>query len=80
MEEQEILQISSDLAKIKMMDGTRWSIEPGGQTTISTWLPTDIIEVRIVAPDSAWPYELKHGNETVRAMYLSKNRKKKKNK
>lgn len=80
IEEQTLLEISNDLTTLQMMEGTRWSVEPGGQTTICTWLPTDTIEIRLVEPDSAWPYELRHGSETARAMRLFKNRKLKKSK
>jgi len=71
LEEQTILRINADLETIETIDGTRWSVEPGGQPIICTWLPTDIIEIRLVDPDSSWPYELRHGGETVRAMRLT---------
>ena len=70
VEEQTILKVSDDLDILEMMEGTQWSVEPGGQTVICTWLPTESVEIRIVDPDSVWPYELRNGSETVRAMKI----------
>ena len=80
VEEQTLIRISDDLSTLEMMEGTRWSVEAGGQTVICTWLPTDTIEIRLVDRDSVWPYELRNGSEVVRAMSVYKKRKSRKKK
>lgn len=80
VEEQTLFRASDDLGTLEMMEGTRWSVEPGGQTVICTWLPTDTIEIRLVDSGSVWPYELRNGSETVRAMRVYKKRKSRKKK
>ena len=75
VEEQTLFRVSDDLDTLEMMEGTKWSVEPGGQTGICTWLPTNTIEIRLVDPESVWPYELRNGSETVRAVRVYKQRK-----
>lgn len=75
VEQQMLYSISDDLETLEMMKGTWWGVEPGGQTVICTWLPTDTVEIRLVDSASVWSYELRHGSETVRAKKVYKKQK-----
>jgi hypothetical protein len=75
---QTIYEISDDLERIITVEGDIWSVEPGDQTIICTWLPIDTIVVRLVNPGSVWPYEIKNGDISIRAMRVKKQRKIKK--
>jgi hypothetical protein len=80
VKEQTLYRVSDDSATLEMLEGTRWSVEPRGLPVICTWLPTATIEIRLVDRGSVWPYELRNGNEIVRARRVYKNRKSRKKK
>ena len=60
-----LISISDDCTTLEMDDGSRWGVEPGYNPTIATWLPTESISIRLVGPDSPWPYELTNIGEGV---------------
>ena len=44
---------------------SKWSVEPGYNPTVCTWIPTATIEVTLVDANSPWPYEIMNTEESV---------------
>lgn len=57
-EEHMLIAVHNDFETLEFDDGSKWSVEPGDNPTISTWLPTETIRIKLVDDASPWPYEL----------------------
>jgi hypothetical protein len=72
VEEHMLMGIHDDFETLDLDDGSKWSVEPGDNPTICTWIPTATIRVELVAPGSVWPYKLTNIGEdiSVKAMKI----------
>jgi len=70
-----LLEVDSDGKEyhLTLMDGSKWSVNPGDLPTIATWIPTANIKIKALKDDSVFSYCLTNLDDDIAILAMKIN-------